>query len=359
MFSCCRPLRTNFSGTLHHITSVWMTTEGPHQTKALSAPLHCFDVHLLSFCNSNLARCPQGLNHHLTNTIAVRIHHVPVQRSRNSATTWGFAVYQVCPAHRCLSLSCYCSKCRLLTTYRDGTLGTSLTCVKITSGKSFTVHTDLLRYWSPKMCLILKNESTELNVEANDEVCSAFIGWLYMQHSPPLNNYRHDDVESWDNDIEIEETEELEDYERFYRTSHGSHALDVYIFATRYDIRQLKNDAIDALVKNRTCILFPYSIVIKTFDMLSRGSPFLEFLVAAFARYYKIDTDNERLELVLRQRLPNSFLVSSLLLKKMEGECKVGDPLNMCTITSMLVQREKTASSHTLLATSVGRTRRG
>lgn len=38
-----------------------------------------------------------------------------------------------------------------------------------------------------------------------------------------------------------------------------------------------------------------------------------------FARYYKIHTVNERPKLVLRQGLPNRFLVS-LLLKKMEEE---------------------------------------
>lgn len=40
----------------------------------------------------------------------------------------------------------------------------------------------------------LEDNATEF-VEANDDVCSALVGWLYMQHLPPLDAYRDKEVQ--------------------------------------------------------------------------------------------------------------------------------------------------------------------
>ncbi|KAF4540243.1 uncharacterized protein LTHEOB_9339 [Lasiodiplodia theobromae] len=209
-----------------------------------------------------------------------------------------------------------CWQCALSS---DGSLSHSVTAVKLFSGQIFTVHTDLLCYWSPKLRAMLEYKTEELKLDLDVQVFRIVLHWLYTKEILGL----WDHLQSSRPLLTVHLThggQEIKDQEAYYRQQDLYYAVETYIFATTYDIRVLRNMIMDEIYHSPTSHLVSYAVVLKAYHHLPPTSSLLTYFVDEYAEFYTEDLD-EQVELVLRKKLPNEFLVSWLL-KSMDSGFK-------------------------------------
>lgn len=99
--------------------------------------------------------------------------------------------------------------------------------------------------------------------------------------------------------------------------------METYIFATTYDIRVLRNKIMDKIYHHSlTSRLVSYAVVLKAYHDLPPTSLLLTYFVDEYVEFFTEDLDEHcKVELILRKKLPNAFLVSWLL-KSMDSGFK-------------------------------------
>ncbi|KAL1641185.1 hypothetical protein SLS58_006293 [Diplodia intermedia] len=192
----------------------------------------------------------------------------------------------------------------------DGSLSHAVTAIKLASGQAFTVHTDLLCYWSPKLRAMLAIKTRkELQLDLDAKIFGIIVHWLYTAQLQGVWVYTAPPVPTI---TTVGGKEEIEDPENFYRQQAEYRALEIYIFATTYDIKALRNETVREMHKN--AFVVSYAIVLKAYQHLPPTSLLLKYFVDQYARNYFEELDSLYPgELVLRKQLPNTFLVSWLL----------------------------------------------
>ncbi|KAL0263335.1 hypothetical protein SLS55_002315 [Diplodia seriata] len=194
--------------------------------------------------------------------------------------------------------------------FRDGSLSHAVTAIELASGQAFTVHTDLLCYWSPKLRAMLAIKPPKvLRFALDAKVFGIIVHWLYtaqLQDAWIRTTFPDPRI------ITVDGKEDIEDPENYYRQQAEYHALEIYIFATTYDIKALRNDTVREIHKHSFVV--SYAIVLKAYQHLPPASLLLKYFVDQYARKYFEELDSMYPgELALREQLPNTFLVSWLL----------------------------------------------
>lgn len=104
--------------------------------------------------------------------------------------------------------------------------------------------------------------------------------------------------------------------ERYYKNQICAKGVDLYIFATTFQIPKLRNGTLEAL--DAWCVGGPYLsyvLVITAYEQLPSSSPLLRWLEDTYALNFTKDGDDTKVETILRKKLPNTFLMAVILRK--------------------------------------------
>ncbi|KAK0654601.1 hypothetical protein DIS24_g5073 [Lasiodiplodia hormozganensis] len=208
----------------------------------------------------------------------------------------------------------------------NGTLSNAITSVFVGPGREkFVTYTDLLGYWSPRIDAVFDMFDSEhlMLPTVSPAVFRVFLDWMRSDGDqlPRWSvRHRHDTPRE---PVKVADHEVLENPDAYYRSQPEAEALECYIFANEYNIRQFKNDLFDSILEmNPGGNLVPsYSIVLRVWDALAPSSPMRKYLIDLFARNWTYETDiGNREELILRKQVPAAFWIDILTLRDKHGE---------------------------------------
>ncbi|OJD29968.1 uncharacterized protein BKCO1_6900018 [Diplodia corticola] len=210
--------------------------------------------------------------------------------------------------------------------FTDKTLSNSITKVYVGPDRElYLIYTDLLRYWSN----YLDGEFDVSNSETLDlptvspAVFRVFLDWMRSDGDQLPKWSVHEPRQTYGEPIKVGENEVIKDRVNYYHSQPESEALECYMFAIDFEIRQFQNDLFDSILEmNPDGNLVPsYSIILKVWQASTPAPLLRKYLVDVFARNWTYGIDAGcREELILRKQVPADFWLSVLLLRDEHGE---------------------------------------
>lgn len=195
-----------------------------------------------------------------------------------------------------------------------------------TEKELFITYSDLLSFYLPRIRKVFATfgrQQLKLR-DVHPSTFKVFLDWARSDgnHLPKWDVHKRSDTDL-DEPREVDKTESVEDLDAYYRSQPEAEAVDCYIFAYNYEIRQFMNDLFDSILEiNPESDLVPsYSVVLKVWQELPATSHLRRYLIELFARVWTHKTDvGYREELILRKQVPSEFWIAMLVQRSENDE---------------------------------------